>query len=163
MAQTTNYNLYKYELGNPADLTKINGNMDIIDAELKEHQDGIDNHEERIDTAEASITDHETRIDTLEEELANIVSPIVTGNITLNFTAGQNLPVNINVGFKPKMFHLVYNSTGGVAVRTTYIQNEPIETMSSGMLFTDTGISFNMGNPNNTGNFTMKITYACYR
>lgn len=162
MAKTTNYNLYKYELGNPADLTKTNGNMDIIDAELKEHQDAIDNHESRIDTAETAIADHETRIDAIETEVANIVSPVVTGNVTLNFTAGQNLPVNINVGFKPKIFYLVYNSTGGVAVRKTYIQNEPIET-NNGMTFTDTGISFNMGNPNNTGTFTMKITYACYR
>lgn len=162
MAQTTNYNLYKYELGNPADLTKINGNMDIIDAELKEHQDSIDNHEDRIDTTETTMADHENRIDTLETEVANIVSPVVTGNVTLNFTAGQTLPVNIDVGFKPKIFYLVYNSTGGVAVRTTYIQNEPIET-NQGMTFTDAGISFNMGNPNNTGTFTMKITYACYR
>lgn len=161
MAQTTNYNLYKYELGNPADLTKTNGNMDIIDAELKEHQDAIDNHEGRIDAAETAITDHETRIDALETEVANIVSPVVTGNVTLNFTAGQNLPVNINVGFKPKILTLVYNTTG-VASRTTYIQNEPAET-NIGIKFTDTGISFNMGNPNNTGAFTMKITYACYR
>lgn len=161
MAQTTNYNLYKYELGNPADLTKTNGNMDIIDAKLKEHQDGIDNHEGRIDTAETAIADHETRIDALETEVANIVSPVVTGNVTLNFTPGQNLPVNINVGFKPKILTLVYNTTG-VASRTTYIQNEPTET-NMGIKFTDTGISFNMGNPNNTGAFTMKITYACYR
>ena len=144
---TPNYNLLIVDENSFYTEQSQNDNMQIIDGALKSHSN--------------SIADHEERVDVLEQEIDNIQNPIVIGNVTLQFgNPGQNLPVNINVGFKPRLFYLVYN-TDSTPHRAWYMANEPPETNPS-MNFTDTGVNFNITNYS-SGAFTMKITYACYR
>ena len=156
MAQTSNYNLYKYELSSPADLTKINGNMDIIDAELKEHQDGIDNHEGRIDTAETTITDHEGRIDVIEAELAGVIAPVVVGSFITQAGRGGG---GVNLGFRPKVVQLLdwQSNVGNIkATATTTLPDNTYLTITATGFTAKTGVSGTAGS-------TTTVHYIVYR
>ena len=63
--QTPNYGLTKPTYPEPADVAVINGNMDIIDTQMKANEDGIG-------SVSADVTTLETKVDTLETKVEKI-------------------------------------------------------------------------------------------
>ena len=62
---TTNYNLVKPEYSDDADIADINGNMDIIDAQMKTNADGITTNASNITTLNSSVSTINSNITSL--------------------------------------------------------------------------------------------------